>query len=714
MLRAWDRDRVLAALLLAFIGLIAFLQLAVDPALFPWAGYSVLAELIASALLPLRLTFVVGVADLGAVAGVYGAGVQGVATRDRFITVLAVFLAFVVSLIVCHLREKRDRRLRNLTISRARLRLLSEAGRRVGSTLDVSRTAEELADVAVAEFADLARVDLVATREPFAAPTTGAQRVYPAASRAGPSAGPADGASVGPFAGPSVAASAGSSVGSSVGSFAGSSAGPSAGFSAGRGDPSGAGEPMTYPESSGPASCLATGRSVLSQDPATNATWFAPDADHPAEEGAAGPTSAMAIALRARRGTLGVVLFGRLGTRPPFDEDDVLLAEEIASRAAVCVDNARRYTRERETALALQRSLLPQEMPRLMAVETHSRYLPADSAAGVGGDWFDVIPLSGARVALIVGDVAGHGIQASATMGRLRTAVRTLADIELTPDELLTRLDGIVLHQTTGVRNQIPDTDLSATCLYAVYDPVTCECTVARAGHAPPVVRYPDGTVGLLDAPAGPPLGVGGLPFESATARVPAGSLVVLYTDGLIESYDHDIDEGLDLLRAALRGTNPSMSDAADHILRSLLPDPPRDDVALLIARTAALGADRVAEWQLPSAPAAVAQARRYATDRLTAWGMSEDVEFAAELIVSELVTNAVRYATGPVSLRLINGDSLICEVSDGSNTSPHLRLASALDEGGRGLFLIARTSQRWGTRRTSAGKTIWAELGVS
>ncbi|WP_237530508.1 SpoIIE family protein phosphatase [Streptomyces sp. SID3212] len=714
MARTWDRDHVLAALLLAFIGLIAFLQLVVDPGLFPWAGYSVLAELIASALLPLRLTFVVGVADLGAVAGVYGAGVQGVPTRDRFITVLAVFLAFVVSLVVCRLREKRDRRLRNLTISRARLRLLSEAGRRVGSTLDVSRTAAELADVAVVDFADLARVDLVATREPFAAPVTGAQRVFPAASRAGPTAGRSAGQSAGPSAGPSGSGSGSASAGPS----AGSSAGPSAWSSAGPGGtPPGLGEPMTYPESesSGPASCLATGNSVLSQDPATTATWFTPQADDPAEAGeAAGPTSAMAIALRARRGTLGVVLFGRLGTRPPFDEDDVLLAEEIASRAAVCIDNARRYTRERETALALQRSLLPQEMPSLMAVETHSRYLPADSAAGVGGDWFDVIPLSGARVALIVGDVAGHGIQASATMGRLRTAVRTLADIELTPDELLTRLDGIVLHRTAGARNEIADTDLSATCLYAVYDPVTCECTVARAGHAPPVVRHPDGTVGLLDAPAGPPLGVGGLPFESATAHVPAGSLVVLYTDGLIESYDHDIDEGLDLLRAALRGTNPSMSDAADQILRSLLPNPPRDDVALLIARTRALGADRVAGWQLPSAPAAVAQARKYATDQLTGWGMGEDVEFATELIVSELVTNAVRYATGPISLRLINGDSLICEVSDGSNTSPHLRLAAALDEGGRGLFLIARTSERWGTRRTSAGKTIWAELSLS
>ncbi|MFJ2646175.1 SpoIIE family protein phosphatase [Streptomyces sp. NPDC087420] len=676
MARAWDRDHVLAALLLAFIGLIAFLQLGVDPGLFPWAGYSVLAELVASALLPFRLTFVVGVADLGAVAGVYGIGVEGVATRDRFITVLAVFLAFVVSLAVCRLREKRDRRLRNLTISRARLRLLSVAGRRVGSTLDVSRTAAELADVAVLEFADLARVDLVAARDPSATSAAGPEWVYPAARRTSPAAGP------------------------------GSARSP--------------GVPTTYREASGPALCLATGSSVLSQDSATTTTWFSENPDHPGENpdhpGAdeAGPTSAMAICLRARHATLGVVIFGRLGARPPFDDDDVLLAEEIASRAAVCIDNARRYTRERETALALQRSLLPQEMPTLMAVDTHSRYLPADSAAGVGGDWFDVIPLSGARVALIVGDVAGHGIQASATMGRLRTAVRTLADIELAPDELLTRLDAIVLHQTAGVRKEVADTDLSATCLYAVYDPVTCECTVARAGHAPPAVRHPDGTVSLLDAPAGPPLGVGGLPFESAQARVPAGSLVVLYTDGLIESYDHDIDEGLDLLCTALRGTNPSMSDAADQILHSLLPNPPRDDVALLIARTRALGAGQVAGWQLPSAPAAVARARKYATDQLTTWDMSEDVEFAAELIVSELVTNAVRYATGPISLRLINGDSLICEVSDGSNTSPHLRLAAALDEGGRGLFLIARTSRRWGTRQTSAGKTIWAELGVS
>jgi serine phosphatase RsbU (regulator of sigma subunit) len=213
----------------------------------------------------------------------------------------------------------------------------------------------------------------------------------------------------------------------------------------------------------------------------------------------------------------------------------VILVEELAARAALCVDNARRYTRERATALALQRSLLPHHAPRQAAVEVASRYLPADAAVGIGGDWFDVIPLSGARAALVVGDVVGHGIRASATMGRLRTAVRTLADVDLAPDELLTQLDDLVLRmdREESVDN---DTDpaaedvgeVGATCLYAVYDPVSGRCSIARAGHPPPVLATPDGTVGLLDVPAGPPLGLGGLPFEVAEFDLAAGSVLAL------------------------------------------------------------------------------------------------------------------------------------------------------------------------------------------
>jgi len=243
----------------------------------------------------------------------------------------------------------------------------------------------------------------------------------------------------------------------------------------------------------------------------------------------------MVAPLRARGVTLGMAILARHRRTDPFDEDDLFLAEELAARAALCVDNARRYTRERTVALALQRSLLPHHMPRQAAVEVASRYLPAPFRAGIGGDWFDVIPLFGARVALVVGDVVGHGIRASATMGRLRTAVRTLADVDLTPDELLTQLDDIVLRLDREASTdddadpaEESDGEVGATCLYAVYDPVSSRCSVARAGHPAPTLATPDGRVDLLDVPAGPPLGVGGLPFEVAEFDLPEGSVLAL------------------------------------------------------------------------------------------------------------------------------------------------------------------------------------------
>ncbi|WP_159001329.1 SpoIIE family protein phosphatase, partial [Streptomyces sp. SBT349] len=428
-----------------------------------------------------------------------------------------------------------------------------------------------------------------------------------------------------------------------------------------------------------------------------------------------GAHSGIAVPLRARGATLGVAVFVRKEREEPFDTDDLLLAEEIGVQAAVCVDNARRYTHEHRTSLALQRSLLPRRLPDLAAVDVATRYLPADSTAGVGGDWFDVIQLSGARVALVVGDVVGHGLYASATMGRLRSAVRTLADIDLAPDELLTHLDDVVIRlgsetEQTEEEQDVPGGAVGATCLYAVYDPVSRTCVMARAGHPAPVLVRPDGRAELLEAPAGPPLGLGGLPFEATELSLPEDSLLALYTNGLVD-IDHDMARGQECLRQALTEPPSSLEATCDKVIGTVLDGVPTDDIALLLARTKALDASHVATWDIADDPTAVGKARMLADRQLTAWQL-RDAAFATELVVSELVTNAIRHADGPLQLRLIREPSaLICEVSDSSSTSPHLRRARILDESGRGLFIVANLTERWGTRHGRYGKTIWAEL---
>jgi anti-sigma regulatory factor (Ser/Thr protein kinase) len=421
----------------------------------------------------------------------------------------------------------------------------------------------------------------------------------------------------------------------------------------------------------------------------------------------------MAVPIQARGVTLGVAVLTRYRRIDPFADDDVLLAEEVTARAAVCIDNARRFSRERETALALQRSLLPRKLPRTAALEASSRYLPA-ARAGVGGDWFDVIPLSGMRVAMVVGDVVGHGIQASATMGRLRTAVRTLADIDLAPDELLTHLDDLVVRLSAEAGGEGSPGEVGATCLYAVYDPVSRRCTLARAGHPPPVMIRPGGPPEPVDLPAGPPLGLGGLPFESAEFELPEGPVLALYTDGLIENRDRDLDVSQRLLFDALYAPSDSLDETCDRILHAVLPPGgAADDVALLLARTQGLPAEQVSTWDIPADPSLVAPIRKQVVEQLDSWNMSE-AGFTAELVVSELVTNAIRYGAHPIRLRLIHdATTLICEVSDTNHTAPHLRRAKTWDEGGRGLLLVAQLTQRWGSRHTADGKTIWAELSL-
>ncbi len=380
-----------------------------------------------------------------------------------------------------------------------------------------------------------------------------------------------------------------------------------------------------------------------------------------------------------------------------------------------------RYTSQEQLAAAisgghplaatLQQSLLPRGLPAQDAVDAAHRYLPAQS--GVGGDWFDVIPLSGARVALVVGDVVGHGLHAAATMGRLRTAVHNLAMLDLPPDELLTHLDEVVARiddeQTAGGRE---DAVIGATCLYAIYDPVTCRCQLARAGHLPAMLVSPDGTTDIPDTPVGPPLGLRGLPFTTIEFDIPEDSRLVLYTDGLVESRTNDIDVGLERLRTALSHPGRNPEETCQAVLRAMLPADSADDIALLVARTRALPGDRIAEWNVPPDPSAVAASRAAATAQLRRWGL-EELVLGTELILSELVTNAIRHGGSPIGVRLVYARTLICQVADTSSTSPRTRLAADTDEGGRGLFLVGQIAQRWGTRYTENGKIIWTEQQV-
>ncbi|WP_329400084.1 SpoIIE family protein phosphatase [Streptomyces lydicus] len=557
-------------------------------------------------------------------------------------------------------------------VARGRLKLLYDAGTEIGTTLDVVRTCEELAEFASSRFADIVTVDLVEDvltgEEPSRVTGTDITMRRTAVSGAPPDTG------LYPV-----------------------------------------GELIRFDLSTSLGAGLTSGEPVLEPELAAFRGWHLQHPQRARKIVSRGIHSMIAVPLRARGAILGVVLFWRSQNPQPFEEEDLSLAEELVARAAVSLDNARRYTREHNMAVTLQRSLLPRGLPEQNAVEAAYRYLPAQAGrgglGGVGGDWFDIIPLPGARVALVVGDVVGHGLHAAATMGRLRTAVHNFANLDLPPDEILWHLDELVtrIDQDEGAEGaEAPVT--GATCLYAIYDPATGTCTMARAGHVQPLVVRPDGTAELADVPGGPPLGLGGLPFETWQQPLPEDSRLVLFTDGLVEDRDRDIDEGLALLTRTLSGhAQQAPEEICEAALGALLPERPSDDIALLVARTRVLDAAHVADWDVPPDPSAVAQVRAAAVRKLIEWGLADEA-FTTELILSELVTNSIRYASGPIRVRLIRDTALICEVSDRSSTSPHLRQAATTDEGGRGLFLIAQLAERWGTRYTSGGKVIWTE----
>ncbi|MBO8189495.1 SpoIIE family protein phosphatase [Streptomyces spirodelae] len=572
--------------------------------------------------------------------------------------------------IVATLRDSTE--LRALTgkaeTARRQLKLLYDAASEIATTLDVTRTAEEVVRVVVPRLADFASVDLAepVLRGEEPAPAHGLVPVRRVAVH-----GIRDDH---PLISPGTA--------------------------------------LTLPPATPQAAVLGGAPGVLMADLRTaSRSWMAVDQEQAQRVVEYGIHSLILVPLRARGVLLGMVNFWRGSGSEPFGEEDLFLAQEVVARAALGVDNARRYTREHATAMTLQENLLPAAHVTHSALEVAHRYLPAKAL--VGGDWFDVLPLTGFRVALVVGDVVGHGLQAAATMGRLRAAIHTLSDLDLPPDELLARVDELVTRIDQEEAGPARTPVAGATCLYAVYDPVGGCCTVARAGHLPPALVTPDGEVEFLELPPGPPLGVGGMRFEAVERRLPEGSRLVLYTNGLVEDRSRDVDVGIELLGQALAGSSPGPEQTCTEVLRTVLPEHPADDVALLVARTRIFGADQVAQWDVEPDPTSVGRMRTAATGQLTQWGL-EETAFTTELLLSELLTNAIRYGTPPIRVRLIRNESLFCEVWDHSSTSPHLRYAAETDEGGRGLFLVAQLAERWGTRYTPTGKIIWAEQALT
>ncbi|MFE3167486.1 SpoIIE family protein phosphatase [Streptomyces sp. NPDC059224] len=421
--------------------------------------------------------------------------------------------------------------------ARRRLALIADASARVGTSLEVERTAHELAEIATPVLADVVAVDVLDSALALRRsrrPENGPELFRALALKADH---------------PTVALRAA--------------------------DPPG--DLTSYEGDRLVTLCVHTGRPVLVPKVGTkDLPRIARNAEAGELLAQAGVHSYLAVPLIAHGEVLGALDLKRTRNPVPFDEDDVVLATELAGRAAVAIDNARWFQSVRNTALTLQRSLLPDHPPHHTGLELASRYQPAQATSEVGGDWYDVIPLSQDRTALVVGDVMGNGIDAAATMGRLRTATCAYADLELPPASVLQHLDKI----TCDLEHYI------VTCLYAVYDPHLRTCEIANAGHMPPAFVHSGRPPDLLRLPPGAPLGVGGIPFETSTVDLAAGDLLVLYTDGLVETRRHSIDDRLGVLLGFLDEPHRPLEETCDLLLHGLRHPDDHDDVALLVART--------------------------------------------------------------------------------------------------------------------------------
>ncbi|SBV01432.1 GAF domain-containing protein [Streptomyces sp. Ncost-T6T-1] len=435
--------------------------------------------------------------------------------------------------------------------------------------------------------------------------------------------------------------------------------------------------------------------------------WLGTDPDGARAVAETGAHSLIVVPLTLRGAVLGLLSLYRCRASDPFDEDDVSVAVTAATRAALAIDNARRYEREHVIASTVQRRLLPQTERRQAAVDTAHVLLPGRDS----GCWFDTIALSGARTALVVGGVAGEGLQSAIAMGQLRTVIQALAGLDLEPEEVLARLKDTA-DRLAHERASLPPADglhgepLSAGCVYGVYDPFTRTCTVARAGHPAPLIVGPDGRAVALDVPEGPGLfSADSALFAPAVVTLEEGSLLAFCTAELLSG-----DRAPERITRALARTDRSLQQLGDDIVYALPDDTRAAGAALLLARTGTVSEHLVATWDLADDATTPATARVLVRDRLQGWGLDEDTVDATELIVSELVTNAVRYGTPPLRLRLLLDSTLTCEVHDGSTAAPHLRHARTVDEGGRGLFIVSRLASHWGARHGPDGKVLWTE----
>jgi serine phosphatase RsbU (regulator of sigma subunit)/anti-sigma regulatory factor (Ser/Thr protein kinase) len=401
----------------------------------------------------------------------------------------------------------------------------------------------------------------------------------------------------------------------------------------------------------------------------------------------------------------------------PFGDGELFDLQELVARTAHHVDLARQHQREHTQVLALQRRLLPRAGGD--TIEIASVYQPATpDSAGVGGDWVNSFPLPDGRTALVVGDVVGHGLGAAATMGQLSMEARALLSAGLAPDQVLEHLDETVtLLDDADSGLAAGYSALGSTCCIALYDPVGHHVTLSSAGHLPPILVSPDGRAAPLSIRPHPGLGAEFAlrePFDVYTFGVPPGSVLALYTDGLVEDRALSIDEGIDRLADIVSTVHPwdALQQSARQIVSTLAPAPQRDDVTLLLARMIGYRKEDTATWRLPARGDAPARARAQVAALLMRWGTRDDTRDTALLLVSELVTNAVRFAEGPITVRLIRaGHGLLCEVGDSGNGRPRLRRGDLLDNGGRGLSIVHRLSTRWGVRWTDTGKVVWAEI---
>jgi GAF domain-containing protein/anti-sigma regulatory factor (Ser/Thr protein kinase) len=559
---------------------------------------------------------------------------------------------------------------------RARLPVVSELRARAGRTLDVVTTCQDVVDALVPRFADIAVLEVVDSiirgEDPPLAPL--GRGVPLRCAALGHSGGE-----------PQIQAH-------QVGDV----------------------YPLPFP---GPYAQVLTDLKPRVLDLGPDMPWLSADPARAEAIRASGARALLAVPLALRGVVFGLLSLYRTGQAGGFDEIEVDLALGLAAETALAIDRARLYTREHTIAAVVQRGLLPARRCSQTGIETAHAQVFGDAG---GGGWCDSFAVAGARTALVVGDVSGQGIQAAAAMAAMRTVVRSLARLDLEADELIARLNDTAI-LLASERAALPPSDpshwktLTASCVYAIYDPLAGTCTYARAQHPPPAIVSRDGTAVVVpDVPSGPLLGTSdGAPFTAATVKLAPGSVLALYTTSILPDAATGDPGDQGLLCRVLADAGRPLQDLCDDVVYSLRDRPRSGDAVLVLARTRVFPPGQTDTWPFGPDPEAAGAARAQVRRKLAAWKVDEKAAQATELIVSELVTNAIRYGAPPMWLRIIKDFNISCEVHDGSSVAPRLRHPGTLDEFGRGLYIVGRLVQAWGTRYTADGKTIWTEQAL-